>query len=90
MRAPSLRSPGCRNPCNQLDDVDPRLLGHVAIKQPDGSILRKAGIMGIVVEGGAVRPGDPIRVEMPAAPSPAPLQPISTRLLLELPARAPP
>lgn len=67
---------GCRNPCNQLDDVDPRLLGHVAIKQPDGSILRKAGIMGIVLEGGPVRPGDPIRIEMPAGAIPGTLEPI--------------
>jgi MOSC domain-containing protein YiiM len=67
---------GCRNPCNQLDNVDPRLLGHVAIKQADGSILRKAGIMGIVLEGGPVRPGDPIRIEMPAGAVPGTLEPI--------------
>jgi len=57
---------GCRNPCNQLDAVDERLLAQVAVKQADGSILRKAGIMGIVVAGGVVRAGDAIRVEVPA------------------------
>ncbi len=67
---------GCRNPCNQLDGVDPRLLGLVAIKQPDGSILRKAGIMGIVLKGGPVRPGDPIRIEVPAGVLPGTLEPI--------------
>jgi MOSC domain-containing protein YiiM len=56
---------GCRNPCAQLNDVDKRLLQQVALKAADGSIVRKAGIMGIVLEGGAVRPGDPIRVEIP-------------------------
>jgi MOSC domain-containing protein YiiM len=57
---------GVRNPCSQLDAVDERLLAQVAIKQGDGSIVRKAGVMGIVIEGGAVRPGDAIRVEQPA------------------------
>lgn len=57
---------GLRNPCNQLDVVDERLLEQVAIKAEDGSIVRKAGVMGIVIEGGVVRPGDAIRVELPA------------------------
>ena len=68
---------GVRNPCNQLDAVDERLLGLVALKCDDGSIIRKAGVMGIVVEGGIVRPGDAIRVEMPAgAAARARLEPI--------------
>lgn len=53
---------GLRNPCNQLDSIDERLLPAVAQKQGDGSILRKGGVMGVVVTGGAVRPGDAIRV----------------------------
>ena len=57
---------GCRNPCAQLDAVDPRLLPQVAQKAADGTIMRKAGIMGIVVHGGVVRAGDAIRVEVPA------------------------
>ena len=57
---------GCRNPCAQLNDVDVRLLQRVALKAADGAIVRKAGIMGVVVEGGVVRPGDPVRVEVPA------------------------
>lgn len=67
---------GCRNPCNQLDAVDERLLAQVAVKCEDGSIIRKAGIMGIVVRGGTVRPGDPIRVEIPAGARPGTLQPV--------------
>jgi MOSC domain-containing protein YiiM len=66
---------GCRNPCAQLNDVDPRLLKHVAIKGADGEVVRKAGIMGIVIEGGVVRPGDAIRVEVPAGAT-ARLEPI--------------
>jgi MOSC domain-containing protein YiiM len=57
---------GCRNPCNQLDAVDERLLAQVALKDGDGGIIRKAGVMAIVIAGGAVGPGDAIRVETPA------------------------
>lgn len=57
---------GLRNPCAQLNDVDPRLLAQVATKADDGSIVRKAGIMGVVLEGGVVRPGDAISAETPA------------------------
>ncbi len=53
---------GLRNPCNQLDAIDERLLPAVGQKQADGSILRKGGVMGVVVTGGVVRPGDVIRV----------------------------
>ncbi len=66
---------GVRNPCNQLDVVDERLLAQVAIKCDDGSIIRKAGVMGIVVAGGVVRAGDPIRLETSAGAT-GPLQPI--------------
>ena len=56
---------GLRNPCNQLDSLDARLLKQVAQKCDDGSIVRRAGVMGIVLEGGTIRAGDPIRVEVP-------------------------
>ena len=68
---------GCRNPCAQLNGVDERLLQQVAMKADDGSIIRKAGIMAIVLEGGTVRPGDPIRVEAPTGAAAAErLQPV--------------
>jgi MOSC domain-containing protein YiiM len=56
---------GCRNPCAQLNGVDERLLSQVALKTDDGSIVRKAGIMGVVLSGGLVRAGDAIVVEAP-------------------------
>jgi len=56
---------GLRNPCNQLNAIDERLLSQVAQKCGDGSIVRRAGIMGIVVEGGVVRAEDAIRVDAP-------------------------
>lgn len=66
---------GLRNPCNQLDAVDKRLLARVAERGADGSIVRRAGIMAIVLEGGVVRPGDAIVVEAPAG-APRTLEPI--------------
>jgi len=68
---------GCRNPCAQLNGVDERLLQQVAMKADDGSIIRKAGIMAIVLEGGVVRPGDAIRAEAPTGAAAAErLQPV--------------
>lgn len=59
---------GLRNPCRQIDDFQPGLLKMVLDRQPDRSLVPKSGVMGIVVQGGEVRPGDPIRVDLPAAP----------------------
>ncbi|HUP86571.1 MAG TPA: MOSC domain-containing protein [Acidimicrobiales bacterium] len=59
---------GLRNPCGQLDGIEPGLRS-ATIERDGGEIVRrKAGIMGIVVTGGEVRPGDPIDVELPALP----------------------
>jgi MOSC domain-containing protein YiiM len=66
---------GLRNPCAQLDRIQLGLMGATLERAPDGSLIRKAGIMGVVLEGGEVRPGDPIRVELPLAPY-RPLTPI--------------
>ena len=59
---------GLRNPCAQLDKVQNGLLAATLDKDADGNVIRKAGIMGIVLEGGEVREGDPIRVELPPLP----------------------
>jgi MOSC domain-containing protein YiiM len=56
---------GLRNPCRQLDRIQPGLMAAVLSRDAQGNIIRKAGIMGIVASGGEVRPGDPIRVELP-------------------------
>jgi MOSC domain-containing protein YiiM len=40
-----------------------------------GNLIRKAGVMSIVVAGGEVRAGDSIRVELPPEPH-QPLQPV--------------
>jgi MOSC domain-containing protein YiiM len=40
-----------------------------------GNLIRKAGVMGVVVAGGPVRPGDAVTVELPPAPH-RPLGPV--------------
>ena len=59
---------GLRNPCAQLDDFAPGLMAAVLDRAPDGALVRKAGIMSVVLRGGVVRPGDPVRVVLPDPP----------------------
>jgi MOSC domain-containing protein YiiM len=59
---------GLRNPCAQLDQFQSGLLAAVLERNEQGMLIRKAGVMAIVVAGGDVRPGDPITVEMPPEP----------------------
>ncbi|MBS0481164.1 MAG: MOSC domain-containing protein [Proteobacteria bacterium] len=51
---------GLRNPCKQIDGLAPGLMAATLGKAADGSLVRKAGIMAVVVAGGRVRLGDPI------------------------------
>ena len=57
---------GLRNPCRQLDAFRPGLMAATLERQADGALVRKAGVMAIVIEGGVIRPGDPIGVTLPA------------------------
>ena len=66
---------GLRNPCRQLDDYQRGLQRAVLDRAADGSLLRLAGIMAIVVDGGVIRPGDPIDALLPQQPHTA-LQPV--------------
>ncbi len=66
---------GLRNPCVQLDRIQPGLMAAVLDRDADGKLVRKAGVMGIVLNGGGVRPGDRIRVELPPTPHQS-LQPV--------------
>lgn len=59
---------GLRNPCSQIEDFRPGLLKAVLDHDAAGNLIRKAGIMGVVLMGGTVNPGDPIRVELPPPP----------------------
>lgn len=57
---------GLRHPCAQLDGLRPGLMTAVLARDEAGELVRKAGVMSVVVTGGTVRPGDAIRVELPA------------------------
>jgi MOSC domain-containing protein YiiM len=66
---------GLRNPCAQLDRIHRGLMAATLDRDEHGNLVRKAGIMGVVVTGGEVRPGDTIRVEFPPQPH-RPLAPV--------------
>jgi MOSC domain-containing protein YiiM len=66
---------GLRNPCRQLDGIHHGLMQAVLDRDGEGNVVRKAGVMGIVVRGGAVHPSDTIRVELPPEPR-RPLEPV--------------
>lgn len=59
---------GLRNPCSQINDFQPGLLQAVVMRDTNGALVRKAGIMSIVHRGGPVRVGDVIRLELPSEP----------------------
>ena len=59
---------GLRNPCRQIADFRPGLLEAVVGRDPDGAVVRRTGVMSVVITGGVVRPGDPIDVHLPAGP----------------------
>ncbi|MEN0085078.1 MAG: MOSC domain-containing protein [Leifsonia sp.] len=59
---------GLRNPCVQIDRFRPGLLKQVVATDEDGAVVRKAGVMAVVIAGGVVRPGDRIEVLLPDPP----------------------
>jgi MOSC domain-containing protein YiiM len=66
---------GLRTPCVLLDRFQQGLLPALVDRDPDGGLVRRAGVMGVVVVGGQVRPGDAVAVELPPEPH-APLPPV--------------
>ena len=59
---------GLRNPCAQLDGLHPGLMAAVLDRDPAGRLIRRAGIMAVIVTGGEVRPGDSVLADLPALP----------------------
>jgi len=59
---------GLRNPCVQIDRFQKGMIAAVLDKDQAGQLIRKAGVMSIVIAGGDVYVGDGIRVELPAEP----------------------
>ncbi len=66
---------GLRNPCAQLDEIAPGLMAATLDRNAGGRLVRKAGVMAIVVAGGDVKAGHPIHVALPDGP-PEPLEPV--------------
>jgi MOSC domain-containing protein YiiM len=56
---------GLRNPCVQLDRFQQGLMQATLDRDAAGNLIRKAGVMGVVLVGGDVLPNDPIQVRMP-------------------------
>ncbi len=59
---------GLRNPCVQLDRYQQGLMAAVLDRDEQGNLVRKAGVMAVVVTSGDVRPGDGVDVELPPEP----------------------
>jgi MOSC domain-containing protein YiiM len=59
---------GLRNPCKQIDQFQKGLQNALLFADEDGNLVNEAGVMGIVVVGGEIFPGDPILIDMPPKP----------------------
>ena len=59
---------GLRNPCNQLNSIQPGLMAATLDRDAAGKLIRKAGVMGVVLADGLVRDGDAIRLVGPDVP----------------------
>lgn len=66
---------GLRTPCGQIDGFQKGLTKAVTDKNADGKPFLRSGVMGVVVTGGDIGPGDAISVELPDQPHRA-LQPV--------------
>jgi MOSC domain-containing protein YiiM len=63
-----VRVTGLRNPCVQLDRFNAGLMAATLDRDAAGNLVRKAGVMAVVVTSGEVRPNDPIETIMPTGP----------------------
>ena len=59
---------GLRNPCIQPDKFQPGLMQATLGRDEAGNLIRKAGIMAVVLTGGTVRADDLVRVVLPDGP----------------------
>lgn len=56
---------GLRNPCVQIDAFQDGLQGAMLGRDDDGKLVRKTGVMSVVINGGSISPGDTIEVALP-------------------------
>ncbi len=67
-QGPMLQLTGLRNPCVQIDDFQPGLFAAMLGKTADGQLVRKTGVMAIVLQSGHVQAGDAVTVQLPPTP----------------------
>jgi MOSC domain-containing protein YiiM len=65
---PAIVLAGLRNPCAQINGFRTGLLKEMIGQDDQGNVVRKAGVMAVVLRGGPVRPGDQVTVELPPGP----------------------
>lgn len=70
-----IEATGLRNPCRKLNSLQPGLMKATLTRDEGGRLVRKAGIMAIVVAGGEVGEGDRVEIELPPGPY-RPLAPV--------------
>ena len=61
---------GLRNPCAQLDRIQPGLMAAVLDRDAQGKLIRKAGVMGVVLSGGEIHAADPYASSYRPSPTP--------------------
>jgi MOSC domain-containing protein YiiM len=66
---------GLRNPCAQIDRFQPGLMAAVLDRDEAGNLVRKSGVMGIVLSDGVVSANDSITVTLPGGQH-EPLSPV--------------
>jgi MOSC domain-containing protein YiiM len=59
---------GLRSPCQQINKFRPGLLKQVIHTEADGTVVRKTGVMSVVLAGGVIHPDDVILVDRPDSP----------------------
>lgn len=67
-RGPLVAVTGLRNPCRQIEAYRQGLLAAVLDRDAEGAVVLKAGIMAVILEGGAIAPGDSIALSLPPEP----------------------
>ena len=66
---------GLRNPCSQINGHTLGLMDALLDHDDAGGLIRKGGVMGVVINGGEVRAGDQVHVVQTAQPH-QPLMPV--------------
>ncbi len=66
---------GLRNPCVQIDRFRPGMMAACLDRDADGRLVRKSGVMGIVIQSGDVAGGDGVSIELPTGPF-RPMEPV--------------